>query len=335
MIDSPGVRPLPWLALTILLTIVLTGLTGAGSAQAQLMHMDPLPFFTPADSTSRLALVVDLDRTNDDKFGWTMNRIMLTAFLPAGDDAAFFLRLPHQTFDSGEVPVRSRWPWLMGPDGQDGWPGESRISSFGKLEIGVTGPIVLPLLRGMDYGLALGLPSGTDRVYPFSSQSIPLRLQLRKPVVLSHGLQAGLLAGYLVHMDSGKDFLDSSAFPSGYQLGASLARYGGRGSRWHLTWDYRNEDNRKSQLVGVQGWVPWTDDGAVGLKIAREIQGSLDRPAEWYFTLSWRFDSPKYRQGLEDKPTINQKSAERPDLQPVGEPGDGKSRDDKSDKSPH
>ncbi len=79
--------------------------------------------------------------------------------------------------------------------------------------------------------------------------------------------------------------------------GGSLAGYGRRGYRWQLSWDYRNEDRRKSQLVGVQAWVPWSDDGAVGLKISREIQGSLDRPAAWYFTLSWRLDSPKYRPG--------------------------------------
>jgi len=318
VINSRGLSPIQGALLFVVAVMIL----GAVPARAQLMHLDPLPFFTPADSTSRLALVVDLDRFTDRKFDWNLNRIMLTAVIPAGDDAAFFLRLPHQTFDRGETSVRSRWPWAMGPDGQDGWPNESRTSGFGKLEIGVTGPVVLPVLRGMDFGLALGLPSGSDRVYPFSSQSIPLRLQLRKPVVLRAGLQAGFKAGYLVHLDSGKDFLDATAFPSGYQLGASLAGYGGRGSSWHLTWDYRNEDGRKSQLVGVQGWIPWTDDGALGLKVAREIQGTLDGPAEWYFTLSWRFDSPKYRQGLEEKPSQKQKSKGRSS----GRPADRTSR---------
>ncbi len=264
-------------------------------AQAQLMHLDPLPFFTPADSTSRLALVVDLDRFHDPKIDWTMNRMLLTAVMPAGEAGTYFLRLPYLTFDSGEIPLGSRWPWVLGPDGQDGWPHEKRLSGFGKIEIGVAGPVVLPVLRGVDYGVAIGLPTGSDRVYPFSAQSIPLRLQLRKPLVLGRGVQAGLLAGYLVHLDSSKDVLDTTAFPSGYQLGASLAGYGQRGARWHLTWDYRNEGGRRSQLIGVQAWRPWVADGAIGLKIAREIQGTLDRPAEWYFTISWRLDSPRYR----------------------------------------
>ena len=282
--------------------MILVTMFYAAPVGAQLLHMDPLPFFTPADSTSRLALTVDVDRFVDTKTDWTLNRLMLTAVLPAGDDGTFFLRLPYLTFDTGEIPVGSRWPWVLGPEGGEGWPNEKRISSFGKIEIGVTGPLVLPLLRGVDYGLALGLPSGVDRLYPFSATSIPFRVQLRKPVVLGGGLQAGFMAGYLIHMDSGKEFLDAYAFPSGYQLGASLARYGRPGSRWHLTWDYRNEDGRKSQLVGVQGWVPWTDDGSVGFKVSREIQGTLDRGAEWLFTLSWRLDSPKYRQGQVEKP---------------------------------
>ena len=278
----------------------------APPAAAQLMHFDPLPFFTPADSTSRLALNIDLDRFTDGKFGWSLNRVYLTAVLPAGDDATFFLRLPHLTFDSGDVGLASRWPWVLGAGAVDGWPGEKRISSFGKIEIGVTGPLVLPLLRGIDYGLSLGLPTGTDRLYPFSSQSLPFRVDVRKPIVLAPGLQAGLLLGTLTHMDSGKDYLDPIAFPGGYRLGATLARYGGRGSSWQLSWDYRNEDGRTSQLAGVQKWLPWTSDGAIGLKISRELVGSLDRPALWYFTISWRLDSPKYRQGLEEKPTLSQ-----------------------------
>ncbi len=304
-------------SLGILVLLLLFTLLAPAAVHAQLMHLDPMPHSAPADSTSRLALAVDLDRFSDRKFDWTASRILLTAVLPAGDAATFFLRLPHQTFGSGETPLASRWPWVLGPDGQAGWPGESRVSGFGKLEIGVTGPLVLPLVRGVDFGLALGLPSGSDRVYPFSSQSIPFRLQMRKPVVLRGDLQAGLQAGYLVHMDSGRDFLDSLAFPSGYQLGASLAQYRGRGSAWHLTWDYRNEDGRKSQLVGVQRWMSWTDDGSVGLKVAREVQGSLDRSAEWRFTVAWRFDSPKYRPGAAEEENANPQKEPRPTGRPT------------------
>jgi hypothetical protein len=268
-------------------------------AAAQLLHLDPLPFVTPADSTSRLALVVDLDRFEDPRLDWSLNRLLLTAVLPAGQHGIFFLRLPHVSFDTGETPLGSRWAWALGPDGQGGWPNEQRVSSLGKLEIGSCGPLRLPLLRQVDYGVALGLPTGSDRVFPYSAQSIPFRIQLRKPVSLGGGRLAHLRAGYLVHMDSGKEYLAAEDFPSGYQLGAALAAYGARGRQWELGWDYRQEGGRESQLVGVQGWLPWTADGAVGLKVAREIAGTLDRPAAWYFTLSWRLDSARYRPGNE------------------------------------
>jgi hypothetical protein len=277
------------------------------SADAQMLHLDPIPYTTPADSTSRLALVVDVDRFDEAKFGWSLNRILLTAVLPAGEVGTFFLRLSHLTFNTGDISVSNRWPWVLGEvhrEAQDGWPNETRLNGFGKIELGVTGPAVLPLIRGVDYGLALGLPTGSDRLYPFSAQSIPFRIGLRKPIVIGAGFQAGVSAGYLIHADSGGEDWDATAFPSGHNFGASLARYGRRGSRWQLTWDLRNDSGRRSQLVGAQGWVPWTDDGSVGLKISREIQGSLDRPAEWYFTISFRFDSPKYRPGNEIKPTL-------------------------------
>ncbi|MCK9995086.1 MAG: hypothetical protein KAH56_02265 [Candidatus Krumholzibacteria bacterium] len=277
------------------LFLVLWTLLTPGGASAQLMHLDAVPWFTPADSTSRLALVVEVNRFHDPKFDWNLNRILLTVVLPAGDNAAFFLRLPHMTFDTGNIPVAHRWPWVIGEDGQDGWPHEKRISSFGQIEVGVTGPVGLPLVGWVDYALAMGLPTGTDRVYPFSSMSIPLRLELRKNIQLGRISYLGLVAGYLANMDSGRAHLDPVAFPNGYHLGAALDLYQGRGQRLGLTYDYQDRDSRRSQLVGAQWWMSWGADGSLGFKVARELQGTLDRPAAWYFTLAWRLDSDRYR----------------------------------------
>lgn len=283
----------PWVFGPVLMVFGL--LLVPSGANAQLMHLDPVPWFTPADSTSRLALIVEVNRFSDSKFDWGLNRILLTAVLPAGDDGIFFLRLPHMTFDTGDITVAHRWPWVVGEDGQDGWPHEKRISSFGQIEVGVTGPANLPLLGGMDYALALGLPSGSDKVYPFSSTSIPFRLELKKNIPLGRISYLGLVAGYLAHMDSGRAHLASSAFPSGYHLGASLDLYQGRGRRLGVTYDYQDRESRRSQLAGAQWWLPWGADGSLGFKVARELQGTLDRPAAWYFTLTWRLDSARYR----------------------------------------
>ncbi|MCB1182111.1 hypothetical protein KDM41_01675 [bacterium] len=295
MRPSPRPRAGAALALAVLGLLAL----GGRPAAAQMLHLDPMPFFTPADSTSRLALVLDFSHAADSRWDWTTERLLMTIVLPAGDDATFFLRLPHLTFDTGETPVRSRWPWVVGEGAEPGWPDEKRLSGFGKIEVGVTGPMVLPLVRGVDYGLALGLPSSSDRLYPVSSQSIPFRIEARKPLVLGGGWQAGLEAGYLMHGDSGRDLLDPAAFPSGYRFGATCAFYGRPGSRWELFWNLRNENDRASQVVGLQGWLPWTADGAVGLRFEHELAGTLDRYAEWRATLSWRLDSPGRRQGRE------------------------------------
>lgn len=282
-----------WMGLLLLVLVLLR----APHAAAQLPHLDAIPWFTTADSTSRLALVVDLDRFTDSKFDWNLNRILLTGVLPAGDDATFFLRLPLLTFDTGDVTLAGRWPWVLGEDGQNGWPNEKRVSGFGQIEVGVTGPAKLPLVKWVNYALALGLPTGSDRVYPFSSTSLPLRLELKKNVAVGSGAFLGLVAGYLWHMDSGRNYLDPTAFPSGYHLGASLDLFKGRGRRFSATYDFQSRKSRRSQLAGVQLWLPWTANGSVGFKVAAELQGTLDRPAAWYFTLAWRMDSPKYRLG--------------------------------------
>lgn len=280
-----------------LLLAVLVAVARPGTVRAQLPYLDAVPWFTTADSTSRLALVVDVNRFTDSKFDWNTNRLLLTGILPAGDDAVFFLRISHMTFDSGNVSVAQRWPWVIGPDGENGWPNESRMSSFGQIEVGVTGPVQLPLLRWVDFGLGLGLPTGSDRVYPFSSTSIPLRLALKKNLALGGHTWLGLVGGYLAAMDSGKEYLEPTAFPSGFHLGASLDVYRRRGSRLGLTYDWRYRESRKSQIAGAQWWLPWGKDGSVGLKVAAELQGTLDRPAAWYFTLAFRLDSPSHYLG--------------------------------------
>jgi len=274
---------------------VLGALLVPHRANAQIMHLDAIPWFTPADSTSRLALVVEVNRFHDPKFNWNLNRILLTVVLPAGDDATFFLRMPHLTFDTGDISVPNRWPWIIGEDGKNGWPHEKRLSSFGQIEVGITGPFRFPVVGGANYALALGLPTGSDRVYPFSSVSLPLRIELKKAVPLSRSNCLGLVAGYLANMDSGKEFLTPEAFPNGYHFGAALDLFQGRGRLLGLSYDFQDRQSRRSQLAQIQVWFPWGANGSVGFKVGRELQGTLDRPAAWYFTLGWRLDSASYR----------------------------------------
>lgn len=286
-------RHLLWPGALLLLTVLMSN-----PVQAQILYLDDMPFFAPADSTSRLALVTEFNRFEDQKFKWSVNRLLVTIMLPAGKEAMYFVRMPFTSFDTGEVSLFSRWPWVQGSSEVEGWPNGQRITSLGQPEIGATGPTGISFLRNTNYSVALGLPVGTDRLYPFGSISIPFRLELQKVIPWSADKQLGLNLGYLKNMNSAKDYLlGEMAFPSGFHLGGVLNWYRGRGSRLALSYDYHNREGRKSQLLGVQAWVPWTDDGSVGFKVSRELQGTLDTPAAWYFTVSFRLDSNRMRPG--------------------------------------
>lgn len=292
---------------------------------AQMSHLDELPWFAPADSTSRLALIIDLDRTADSKFGWYSNRLQLTCVLPAGRQGAFFVRMPYVVFDTGQIPVVGRWPWIRGEKAVGDWPHEQRISSFGRPELGVIGPLDLPGFGRIRYGVGLGLPAGSDELYPISSKSFPLRFEGRKYIVDSPGVRVGATAGYVLDMASGGKKLTDAAFPSGYHLGLNLDRILGRGQRWSATWDYHNRSGHKSQLVGAQIWLPWTQEGSLGFKVAREVQGSLDRAAQWYFTVSIRLDSEPFRpkpvsEAVPTPEPVPAPAADLPETEPLKDP---------------
>lgn len=269
----------------------------AGPSFAQLLHLDEIPWQAPADSTSQLALVVGADRFFDPRFDWTVNRLLLTVVLPGGEDGIFFVRMPHLTFDSGAEPAASRWPEILGEETPANWPSSSRVKSFGQLEVGSVSRVALPGLGGLQFGTALGLPVGVDKLYPFSSTSLPLRGELRKAVPVGRRWWIQARGGYLLNMDSGKSELSSDAFASGTHLGFDLAWYRGRGSRLLLTADLAERNGRRSRLVGLQWWGGWTDDGSLGIRVAKELEDGTDRPASWYLGLAWRFDSPAHRPG--------------------------------------
>jgi len=294
-------RPLLRWGITFLGALLLLTVLMTSPLHAQMLYLDDMPFFTPADSTSRLALEAELNRFEDPKFNWSVNRLLVTIMLPAGEKGVFFVRMPFTSFDTGDVELFSRWPWVEGIAEDENWPNGRRITSLGQPEIGVTGPTGFSFLPHLHYSAALGLPVSTDRLYPFGSVSMPFRLELRKVIHLSASRQLGLTLGYLENMDSAKDHLNGDmAFPSGPHLGGVFNWFRGRGSRLALSYDYYNREGRKSQMLGVEAWTSWTDDGSVGFKVARELQGTLDRPAAWYFTLSFRLDSNSRRPGHEN-----------------------------------
>lgn len=275
----------------------------AGTSRAQLPHLDPMPHFTPADSTSRLAGIFEIDRNEDPEFGWSLNRFMATAILPAGSSAAWFLRLPVMTFDTGDVAVRQRWPWILGEEADEGWPNEKIVSGFGQIEVGVTGPMGFWFFEKWRYGVGLGLPTARNDIYPWAAGGMPFRFELRPGWDLHGGRYLWLRGGVVLHADATGNELDPTAFPDGFQLGAEFAWYLDRGRRWTVGYDYDNREGRRSQLVTLAAWFPWSDLASVGLRVRAELQGTLDRPALWYFTLGFRFDGRPAADSVGDQAT--------------------------------
>jgi len=288
-------------ALLIWVGLLMGVLLAPHAVTAQILHLEPLPYFAPADSTSRLALTVHTDRFEDGKFGWSANRLLVTAQFPAGSKAAFFVRLPWISFDNGGLSLFSRWPWLRYVDDEGepvDWPDVKRRSSFGQPEVGLTGPVLLSGLGQWDIGVALGLPAGSDFLYPYSSASIPLRLQMRRRFELGERLHAATTFGYLKSMGSGREWLDGDeAFSDGHLVGLQGGMDLGFRSRALLSYTWQERSGRRSQEVGLELWFPWTETGSVGLDFHRELQGSLDRAAAWRLGVGFRFDSPRYRTG--------------------------------------
>jgi len=282
---SPGTLAVPFFALLVALLPTL--------AFAQMLHLDPVPWTAVADSTAGPALVVEVTRFEESKFDWSADRIQLTLMLPMGDRGEIFVRMPHCTVDFGSTSLLSRWPWVEGEEEAvaaiDTFWTERRVSSFGQLEVGADRWADWPLLGRTHYGAALGLPVGTDRLYPFSSVSFPLRLEVRKVLELQPGRLLFLEAGYLYNVDSGQDRLDETAFADGWRGGAVLQLGRGRTKRLLVDYHYENREGRRSQTAGLQIQLPWLVDGSWGLRADRELAGSLNRYAEWRFSLVWRF----------------------------------------------
>lgn len=259
----------------------------AAPARAQLPWFDALPLWTPADTLAHRGFSLDVMRLSDSRSGWNADRVVGDARLPFGRQASFFVRLPWVRLDTGSRAVFERWPQLRGAGAGDDWPGEAVLTGFGQLELGATGPLRLPGLGLLGAGVAVGVPLGHSRFYPLSSAGIPARLGLRRWLALAPGWWLAPGATLVRHGGPGDDDLDPAAFPDGWQVGVALERSGGAASA-RLGWELATRAGRREQWVNVELAVPWTAQGRLGFRVAREVTGSPDRVAAWQLGLSWR-----------------------------------------------
>lgn len=264
---------------------------GAGTARAQLLHLDPMLWTAATDSLTGPSLEIELSRFEEPKFGWSADRVLLTLRLPTSPEGGFFVRMPHATFDFGDTSLFARWPWLRsGEEIDESWS-ERRVVSFAQLEVGGDRRASWPWLGDFAYGGAIGLPVGSDRLYPLSSVSFPIRAEVRKRLVAGDRIDLAADAGLLYNIASRSDELDGDiAFPGGWHARAVLRLGPERGRQMVLDVDHQDRDGRLSQRLGAALTLPWTDRGSFTARIDRELAGTLDRFAAWRFAVAWRFE---------------------------------------------
>lgn len=268
--------------------VALASLLGA-VAYAQIPRLDPFPWYAAADSASRRGVVLGVDRFWDDDTGWRAQRLGVTVTVPFGTHSLYFLRAQVWRLDTAALPALTRWPQLRGEDAPLDWPGSVSPTGFGRPELGLVVPIRLPLAGPADAALALGLPLGTDALYPFSSAGWPLRLDVRRGGPLRGAWRWAVAIGAETTFDSSGDALAPDAFPDGWHEGAELAWAPQPWRRIALGYDERRLHGHKSQRATLAAWFPAGGGGAVGLVVARELGPRADRPATDEVSLLWRF----------------------------------------------
>ncbi len=288
----------PWLigctghSLRTLLVVFAVGICLGEGARAQVAYLDPLPWYVPADSSFNRYLDVSIDRFEDNETRWLGNRVGLTGVMKAGQRGFFYVRAYLLSFHSDDLPVLQRWPDITGEEAGENWPGESRSVGFASPELGLLGPLRLPLLGASWIGLAAGLPIGKNELYPFSSASMPLRVALRKTLPLLRPLRLDLVAGGLLHLDTAKETLNETAFPDGSWLSAAVV-WSLAARRWlSLTLRDERRENRRSTHVSLAWWIPLRFGHSFALGLSRQLSGLADRPFQTQFTLIWRLQSP-------------------------------------------
>ncbi len=276
----------------LLLTLVL--LVATSRCVAQIPFSDRPFWYTQIDSTSQRAVVFSWDRFFDEQTDWVCNRMGISGILPTGDYGIFFLRMHWVSFDSGDLQALDRWPDLRAesavapeePDAYD-WPYERRMVGYGRPDLGLINRLRLPLLSEFQYGIALGLPVGRDRLYPFSAADIPIQCELRKQLSLDSHRQLTLLYGWIKDIDSSRDFWQPEAFPAGTRYGARFAwRFGPRRLVAVSLIEESFPEMRSSRL-GFRYEMPTGDRHSFAIDCEREIIGTLYRPAATYVRLLW------------------------------------------------
>ncbi len=270
------------------LTILLAAIA-ASPSPAQVPRLDAAPWYAVTDSTSRGGVVFGIDRFWDDDTGWNVGRLGITVTAPFGLQSIYFVRASVMRFDTAGLPVLTRWPELRGEDADSDWPGSVSPNGLSQPELGLIAPWPLPLVGPTEAALVMGLPLGTDRLYPFSSGSWPLRLDLRRTWRHAAAWRWAAQVGAETTFDSSGDDLTPEAFPDGWRFAVEAGWLPETWRQVVARYEERRLGDRASRRAVLGAWFPLGGGNAIGLEVVRELGPRADRAATNEVSLLWRF----------------------------------------------
>lgn len=261
----------------------------ASPLSAQIPRLDAVPWYALTDSTSRAGVTFNLDRFWDDDTGWSVHRLGITMTGSFGLRSVYYLRAHVMRFDTDDLPVLTRWPELRGEGAADDWPGTTSPNGLARPELGLMVPLPLPLVGPTDAALVMGLPVGSDSLYPFSAGSWPLRLDVRRSWRLAPPWWLAVQAGGETTFDSSGEDLTPEAFPDGWRFGAEAAWQPSTWRQVKAGYEERRLGGRASRRASLAAWFPLGGGNAVGLVATRELGPRNHRAATSELSLLWRF----------------------------------------------
>jgi hypothetical protein len=133
------------------------------------------------------------------------------------------------------------------------------------------------------------LPISRDELYPLSAASIPIQLDLRKCFTVGAAWRFAATAGPIWHLDSGREYLDPSAFPNGAHLTGEVHWQLGARRTLELGYTAASFDRRTSHRIRLRYWLPSGASDAFSLALEQELTGMQQRPFATYVGILWRF----------------------------------------------
>jgi len=262
------------------------------SLQAAASWAEPLPWDTLGTDPG---FTFGFQRFDDTTSNWQVDAFTLMSVVRQGAANRFYLRWRHLDFNTGGVPLFTRWPdvapSLEGDEEPDpDWPGETGIAGWGRPELGLLAPIELPLLGASVFCGEIALPFASNDLYPFAARSVTIRFGLQRSIALRENFTLALRGEQLLNTDAAGEDLSGEAFPAQTAWGAGLD--------WRLSGERALRLEGLSTLDAESGrlrltlQLPLGDDRRLAVGVMHSLADEADRLFETRISASVTIGMP-------------------------------------------